>query len=276
MRPARRRTAGRCRAARTRARGRESASPSDRSARRRKSGEISVNRYDGIALGRGPLEQRFGAAAEPAAELEDRAVPLAKSARRRDRPDRIADAVERVRVREVLRPGDHALGVEERLLAGELAAEDRRIALGRHRGDAIRRQAALVVRGLRRQDLLRVGRRERLSPRGSARCRPCPTPARPTRARRASRAATPRVRARRPGRARRGRSLRPRWPARRTRPRARSTRNAAAASRATYSSIRSQERAKTSSKSGRISGGISRARRSGGARCGAVGMPGGV
>jgi len=119
---------------------------------RRELGEPVRRHHAGVE----PLEERFRAAAEPAAELEDRAAPVCQCARRGDRSDRVRDRVQRVRVREVLRPRDDPFGAEQRLLAGELAAQHRRIALGCHRGDAKGRQAALVVRDLRRDDLLRV------------------------------------------------------------------------------------------------------------------------
>ena len=219
-----------------------------------------------------PREQRLGTAAEPAAELEHRTAPVFERACRRDRADRVRDAVERVRVREVFRPRDDAFGIEERLLAGKLAAKHRRIALGRYRGDAKRRQATLVVRSLRRKDLLRVERRQR---RRRAEARAVARPRQPLDpAARGERREEPR---RGDARDRRGE------PARRI---ASSTlagsahasaspvdRNAPSASRGTYSSISPHERTNASSKSGRISAGMSAALASPGARFVAVTTP---
>jgi hypothetical protein len=130
-------------------------------------GTISVKRYPASDLplasdGGEAIEQRFGAAAQPGTDLQDRAVARRQGLLGGDGSHRVADRVQRVGVGEVLDPGAHAFGSEQRLLAAELPAQDRRIVLGGQFGDAVGGQAAGVQCHLGLEDLLRLQQGQRL------------------------------------------------------------------------------------------------------------------
>ena len=182
--------------------------------------------------------------------------------RRGNRPDRVADGVHRVVVGEVFHPRDDARLAEQGLFTVDPPAEDVRVVRGGECRDVVSRQAAWVMRLLRRTQFLRVQNRQGPSKRGSGSPRPLRFRGRSSRGKRATPGSRTPAGGPLPAPGRRGQLLRLRWRASRQAASSPVVRNTASASRDTYSSYRSKEATMASSKCASSSGGNSAARSS--------------
>ena len=107
-------------------------------------------------------KQRVGTAAQPAADFQNGRRIARQGLRRRDRPDDVADGVERVVVGKVLHPRNDAFRAEQGLLTGNLPAQYGGIVRRRQGRNFIAGQTARIMCALPFENFVRIEYRQRL------------------------------------------------------------------------------------------------------------------